>query len=74
MNMQKLIIQTRSSLGNNVVEAQRKAGLADCELAARCGLNERELAAIKAGEANVPIDTLANLASALGVTLSQLVA
>lgn len=73
--MEKLeqdIQQARTRLAHNVQKAREAAGLSEAELAARVGVSEQQLAVIEAGMCDVPIDTLAQLANALHVSLSAL--
>ena len=60
------------ALAGAIRRCRADLGLSQEELAARVGIATRHLQKIEAGEVNVTLRTLAKLATAVGVTASQL--
>lgn len=61
-------------LGANLRRARRSAGLTQAELAQRAGLGQPAISLIEAGQANPTVQTLQQLADALGCSLADLLA
>jgi transcriptional regulator with XRE-family HTH domain len=64
----------RKIFAQNVRQRRSKLGLSQEELAARAGLHRTYVGSIERAERNVSIDNMEKLATALGTTLSALVA
>jgi XRE family aerobic/anaerobic benzoate catabolism transcriptional regulator len=59
-------------LGANVREARQRAGLTQAELAQRAGLAQPAISLIEPGQANPTVQTLQQIADALGCALANL--
>lgn len=59
-------------LGANVREARQRAGLTQVELAQRAGLAQPAISLIELGQANPTVQTLQQIADALGCPLADL--
>jgi transcriptional regulator with XRE-family HTH domain len=59
-------------LGVNVRTARQRAGLTQAELAHRAGLAQPAISLIEAGQANPTVQTLQQVADALGCPLADL--
>lgn len=62
-----------SIVGNNIRRLRERAGLSLRELAGRAAVSTSTLSGIEAGTGNPGVETLVNVASALGVPFSELV-
>ena len=63
----------RSALGSRVRERRQKLGLSQEELAERAGLHWTYVSGIERGRRNPGLNTLSTLASALRLSLAELV-
>lgn len=72
MNVEQTIERARLVLAHNVKTIRQREGSSIEETARACDMPAEELRAIECGERDVPLDTLAALATHLRVTLSQL--
>jgi transcriptional regulator with XRE-family HTH domain len=59
-------------LGLRVAGARHARGFTQEQLAERCGMTVKAISAIERGLVNVPLMTLADIAKAIGVTISEL--
>jgi transcriptional regulator with XRE-family HTH domain len=59
-------------LGANLRRARQRAGLTQAELAQRAGLAQPAISLIEAGQANPTVQTLQQIADALGCSLADL--
>lgn len=59
-------------LGANVRTARQRTGLTQAELAQRAGLGQPAISLIEAGQANPTVQTLQQVADALGCPLADL--
>ena len=59
-------------LGANLRRARQRAGLTQAELAQRAGLAQPAISLIEAGQANPTVQTIQQLADALGCPLAEL--
>ncbi|MFC3531776.1 helix-turn-helix domain-containing protein [Vogesella facilis] len=66
-------LQVFSHVAHNLRAARQRSGLSQEKLAASAEVSRRMLVSIEAGASNVSIATLDRLASALGLTFSELV-
>ncbi len=64
----------RAALAKALVEARKSADMTQNQLADRSGLSRSAIARLEAGETSVSSDRLFDLAKALGVRLSDLIA
>src|SRR5437764_9972483 len=62
--------QQRHWIGRRLFERRRTLGYTQAKLAALSGINQADISKIEHGEANPTLDTLAALATALGLTLA----
>lgn len=61
-----------NTLANNVVGFRKALELSQEQLADRCGLHRTYIGSVERGERNVTLSSLEALASALNVTVTQL--
>lgn len=61
-----------SRFGSRVRELRRARGLSQEALADRCGLDRTYIGGIERGERNVALRNIASIASALDITISEL--
>ena len=61
-----------NTLANNVVSFRKALALSQEQLADRCGLHRTYIGSVERGERNVTLSSLEALASALDVTVTQL--
>jgi transcriptional regulator with XRE-family HTH domain len=66
-------IQNRRLLGQRISQARRERGWTQEQLAERLGVSVRYLQAVEAGEENLTIDSLTQLALRLDLSLGDLV-
>jgi transcriptional regulator with XRE-family HTH domain len=59
-------------LGANLRRARQRTGLTQAELAQRAGLAQPAISLIEAGQANPTVQTIQQLANALGCPLAEL--
>ena len=62
----------KNTLANNVVAFRKALALSQEQLADRCGLHRTYIGSVERGERNVTLSSLEALASALNVTVTQL--
>lgn len=63
-----------AALAGRVIAARKAAGFTQCQLAAAAGTSQRQVSKIETGYTASPrIDSLANIADALGLRLGELV-
>ena len=60
------------TLASNLRNLRRKLGLSQEEFAEQCGLHRTYVGSVERGERNVTLSSLETLASALGVSVPQL--
>lgn len=56
----------RQRIGKLISEIRKKKGLSQTQLAERCGMHQGHIARVELGKYSVGLDTLANIAEALG--------
>jgi transcriptional regulator with XRE-family HTH domain len=66
--------EQKSILAANVAKLRHQMGLTQLELAGAAGMKQPRIAEIESGEANPKLETLARIASALRVRVSELFA
>ena len=59
----------RQRIGQRIAELRKERGLTQTQLAERCGLQQAHIARIEAGRYSVGLDTLAQIADALGMVI-----
>ena len=59
----------RLRIGQRIAELRKERGLTQTQLAERCGLQQAHIARIEAGRYSVGLDTLAQIADALGMVI-----
>lgn len=59
----------RLRIGHRIAELRKKQNLTQIQLAERCGIAQAHIARIETGRYSVGLDTLAQIASALGKTV-----
>ena len=59
----------RLRIGQRIAELRKERGLTQTQLAERCGLQQAHIARIEAGRYSVGLDTLAQIANALGMVI-----
>jgi len=62
--------QQRHWIGRRLFERRRELGYTQAKVAALSGINQADISKIEHAEANPTLDTLAALATALGLTLA----
>lgn len=62
------------AFGRRLTQLREERGLSIAELAARAGIDVRDIRAIEAAERNIHLTTIFRLAEGLGVTAGQLLA
>ena len=60
-------IDERLRIGQRIAELRKERGMTQTQLAERCGLQQAHIARIEAGKHSVGLDTLAQIADALGM-------
>ena len=61
-----------NTLAHNVITFRKQLALSQEQLAHRCGLHRTYIGSVERGERNVTLSSLETLASALDVTVTQL--
>ncbi len=56
----------RQRIGKLISEIRKKKGLSQTQIAERCGMHQGHIARVELGKYSVGLDTLANIAEALG--------
>lgn len=56
----------RLRIGRRIAELRKDRGLSQVQLAERCGMHQGHIARVELGKYSVGIDTLVNIAEALG--------
>lgn len=59
----------RLRIGQRIAELRKERGLTQTQLAERCGLQQAHIARIEAGRYSVGLDTLAQIAEAMGMAI-----
>ena len=59
----------RLRIGQRIAKLRKEQNLTQTQLAERCGLQQAHIARIETGRYSVGLDTLAQIATALGVTV-----
>lgn len=59
-------IEERFRIGKRIAELRKERGLSQVQLAERCGMHQGHIARVELGKYSVGIDTLVNIAEALG--------
>lgn len=59
----------RLRIGQRIAELRKEQGMTQTQLAERCGLQQAHIARIEAGRYSVGLDTLAQIATALGMVI-----
>ena len=59
----------RLRIGQRIAELRKEQNLTQTQLAERCGLQQAHIARIEAGRYSVGLDTLAQIATALGMAI-----
>ena len=59
----------RLRIGQRIAELRKEQNLTQTQLAERCGLQQAHIARIEAGRYSVGLDTLAQIADALGMKI-----
>lgn len=60
-------IDERLRIGQRIAELRKERGMTQMQLAERCGLQQAHIARIEAGKHSVGLDTLAQIADAMGM-------
>ena len=63
----------RLRIGRRIAETRKERGLTQTQLAERCGLQQAHIARIEAGRYSVGLDTLAQIADALGMKIDFII-
>lgn len=66
-----LIFDSRT-IGNNLLNVRKKAGLTQSELAERAGMSDRAYADIERGNVNMRIETFLHICHALRITPNEI--
>lgn len=69
MDEQKLI----QKIGQNIKRIREKKGITQIDLAYECGFEKGNMSRIEAGRTNPTIKTLAKIAEALGVSITDII-
>ena len=59
----------RLRIGQRIAELRKEQNLTQTQLAERCGLQQAHIARIETGRYSVGLDTLAQIADAMGMTI-----
>lgn len=59
--------EERKRIGQRIAELRKEQGMTQAQLAERCGLQQAHIARIETGRYSVGLDTLAQIATALGM-------
>jgi len=59
----------RLRIGQRIAELRKEHGMTQTQLAERCGLQQAHIARIEAGRYSVGLDTLTQIADALGMVI-----
>ena len=60
-------IEERKRIGQRIAELRKEQGMTQTQLAERCGLQQAHIARIETGRYSVGLDTLTQIATALGM-------
>lgn len=63
----------RLRIGQRIAELRKEQGMTQTQLAERCGLQQAHIARIEAGRYSVGLDTLAQIATALGMKIDFII-
>lgn len=63
----------RLRIGQRIAELRKEQNLTQTQLAERCGLQQAHIARIEAGRYSVGLDTLAQIADALGMKIDFII-
>lgn len=61
--------QERKRIGRRIADFRKEQNLTQAQLADRCGLQQAHIARVELGKHSVGLDTLAQIANALGMTI-----
>ena len=61
--------QERKRIGRRIADLRKEQNLTQAQLADRCGLQQAHIARVELGKYSVGLDTLAQIAKALGMTI-----
>lgn len=61
--------EERLRIGRRIADLRKENGLTQAQLAERCGLQQAHIARIELGKYSVGLDTLAQIAAAMGMTV-----
>lgn len=61
--------EERKRIGRRIAELRKEQNLTQTQLAERCGLQQAHIARVEAGRYSVGLDTLAQIANALGMVI-----
>ena len=63
----------RLRIGQRIAELRKEQGMTQTQLAERCGLQQAHIARIEAGRYSVGLDTLAQIADAMGMKIDFII-
>ena len=63
----------RLRIGQRIAELRKEQNLTQTQLAERCGLQQAHIARIEAGRYSVGLDTLAQIADAMGMKIDFII-
>lgn len=63
----------RLRIGQRIAELRKEQGMTQTQLAERCGLQQAHIARIETGRYSVGLDTLAQIATALGMKIDFII-
>ena len=63
----------RLRIGQRIAELRKGQGITQTQLAERCGLQQAHIARIEAGRYSVGLDTLAQIADAMGMKIDFII-
>ena len=63
----------RLRIGQRIAELRKGQGMTQTQLAERCGLQQAHIARIEAGRYSVGLDTLAQIADAMGMKIDFII-
>lgn len=63
----------RLRIGQRIAELRKEQGMTQTQLAERCGLQQAHIARIEAGRHSVGLDTLAQIADAMGMKIDFII-
>ena len=63
----------RLRIGQRIAELRKEQGMTQTQLAERCGLQQAHIARIETGRYSVGLDTLAQIADAMGMKIDFII-